>query len=94
MNNENKVSKEELAERQKEDERVTKLNDDAYKDKNIKSVTTTRDKFKDSSGRTKEKVVEQVTYRNGVVKSRLIGLYKDGRLLYTGASKTKKRKSA
>ena len=90
MNNENRVSKEELAERTKEDERVTKVNDDAYKDKNIKKVETTREKFKDAKGKIKEKVVEQVTYHNGVVKSRLIGLYKDGRLIYAGASKTKK----
>ena len=92
MNNENRVSKKELAERTKEDERVTKVNDDAYKDKNIEKVETTREKFKDAKGHTKEKVIEHVAYRNKVVKSRLTSVYKDGRLIYSVAPKTKKKK--
>ena len=94
MDIENKASKQEIAERKKEDEKVTKFNDETYKDKNIKDVKVERDKFKDAKGHIKEKVVEHVTYRNGVVKSRLTAVYKDGKLIYNVASKTKKRKSA
>jgi hypothetical protein len=94
MDTENKVSKQEIAERKKEDEKVTKFNDETYKDRNIKDVKTEREKFKDAKGHVKEKVIEHVTYRNGVVKSRLTSVYKDGRVIYNVASKTKKRKSA
>ena len=69
---------------------VYKNNDNDYNDKKIENVTISKEKIKDAKGKIKEKVVEQVTYHNGVVKSRLVGLYKDGRLIYAGASKTKK----
>jgi hypothetical protein len=72
---------------QEEDARVTKLNDESYKDDQIKDIRVDREKMKDPRNAVKEKIVEHVTYRNGVVKSRLTGLYKDGRLLYSGASK-------
>ena len=94
MDIENKASKQEIAERKKEDERVTKFNDETYRDKNIKDVKVERDKFKDAKGHIKEKIVEHVTYRNGVIKSRLTSVLKDGKLIYNVASKTKKRKSA
>jgi hypothetical protein len=91
-NIEKNLGKEEIAKRKEEDERVTKINDESYKDKNIKKVETERDKFKDAKGNIKEKVVEHVTYHNGVVKSRLTSIYKNNRLLYSAASKTKKKK--
>ena len=76
------------------DEKVTRLNEESYKDKNIKSVKEIRDKFKDAKGKTKEKVIERVTYKNGVVKNRLVGVYKEGRLIYNVASKSKKTRKA
>ena len=52
-----------------EDERVTKLNDESYKDDQIKDIKVDREKMKDPRNAVKEKVIEHVTYQNGVVKS-------------------------
>ena len=73
------------------DAEVTKFNDAAFKDKNIVDVKVEKEKFKDPKGNMKEKVVEHVTYRNGVVKSRLTSMYKNNRLIYSVAPKTKKK---
>jgi esterase/lipase len=71
------MSKEELM--KKEDERVTKNNENIYKKpkKKDKDVLKYRE-----SGHDKEKVIERNTYHNGVVKSKLVGLFKDGRVVY------------
>jgi hypothetical protein len=79
------------AERKKEDAKVTKLNEQSFHDKNIEKVDIEKRNFRDPKGNDKEKVIEHVTYHNGVVKSRLTGMYKNKKVIYTIASKSKKK---
>ena len=89
---ENIIEKKQIeAERKKEDAKVTKFNELAYQDKNIKKVDVEKRNFRDPKGNDKEKVIEHVTYHNGVVKSRLTGMYKNNKIIYTIASKSKKK---
>ena len=92
MDNEKKVSAEEMAQRKKDDGKVTKLNDESYKDKNIESIEQIKTKFRDAKGKDREKIVERVIYHNGVVKNRLIAVLKEGRLVYKVAGKTMPKK--
>lgn len=57
---------------------LTKQNAAQYSPKNIKSKD--QEEIRVSTERVK--VVERVTYRNGVVKSRIVGVLKKGKIIY------------
>lgn len=79
--NENKNAKQTIAEKKARDKETTAKNDEAYSDKNIKKREEELLKVKVEKG-MKEKLIERVTYRNGVVKNRLKGLYFNGVIKY------------
>jgi hypothetical protein len=70
------VTKEERERRQKEDKRVTTQNKQSYSKNNIKSKEQTSIKDGD-----KVKIVERCVYKNGVVKQRMVGILKRGKVI-------------
>lgn len=76
--------KEQNENRRKIDEDVTQKNAEAYTKAKKREQDVT--KIQTEKG-MKEKIIERVTYHNGVVKSRLVGIVKDGKLIYGAKGK-------
>jgi hypothetical protein len=58
-------------------ERAASLNEttkESYSEKNIKNKETIRRQIQTATGKLKEKVIESITYKNGVVKNRLVAV--------------------
>ena len=60
------------------DEVLTKFNNRQYTERNVKSKEQSEIKV----DRDKSKVVERVVYKNGVEKSRIVGMIKKGKIVY------------
>lgn len=69
-------------ERSDEVAKQNKLNREFYSPKNIGETKTYKMQIRTSKGETKEKHYSERVYKNGVRKSSLDHLYKDGKKIY------------